>query len=68
MHPAYQQIIGMGPEVVPLLLRDLAETESHWFWALRVITNDNPVPPEHRGRVDRMISAWLSWGMRNNLL
>lgn len=68
MHPAYQQIVGMGPAVLPLLLRDLAETESHWFWALRVITNENPVPPEHRGRVDRMISAWLSWGMRNHRL
>ncbi|CAN5277008.1 hypothetical protein BH24GEM2_BH24GEM2_10810 [soil metagenome] len=67
MHPAYQQIIGMGPVVLPLLFRDLAETESHWFWALRVITNENPVPPEHRGRVDRMTSTWLSWGMRNNL-
>ncbi len=29
MHPAYQQIIGMGPVVLPLLFRDLAKTESH---------------------------------------
>jgi hypothetical protein len=27
-HPAYQQIIGMGPAVVPLLLRDLERTHT----------------------------------------
>ena len=29
MHPAYQQIIGMGPEVVPLLLRELEREPDH---------------------------------------
>ena len=38
MHPAYQQIIGMGRVAVPLLLRELEQHPDHWFWALRAIT------------------------------
>src|SRR5438876_12243063 len=41
-HPAYQEIIGMGKDVVPLLLRDLEQTERHWFIALNKITGANP--------------------------
>jgi hypothetical protein len=43
-HPAYQEIIGLGPEVVPLLLRDLQDKERHWFIALRTITGGQPCP------------------------
>lgn len=62
MHPAYQEIIGLGPAVVPLILQDLAETSDHWFWALRAITGADPVPPEERGYVERMAERWLQWG------
>jgi hypothetical protein len=44
------------------MLADLRDTGSHWFWALREITGENPVAPEDRGYVDRMIQAWLAWG------
>lgn len=62
MHPAYQQIIGMGEEAIPLLLRELERKSGHWFWALKSITREDPVPPEHRGKVNKMIKAWLDWG------
>jgi hypothetical protein len=62
MHPAYQQIIGMGPVVVPLLLRELEQRPDHWFWALKAITGADPVEAEHRGRIDEMAKAWLKWG------
>ncbi|HEX8208728.1 MAG TPA: hypothetical protein VF584_00980 [Longimicrobium sp.] len=68
MHPAYQRIIGMGQAVVPLILGDLARTESHWFWALQSITGENPVPWEARGYVDRMARAWLDWGRSRGLV
>lgn len=29
MHPAYQQITGLGPEAVPLLLRELEREPEH---------------------------------------
>ncbi|HZU38105.1 MAG TPA: hypothetical protein VFA18_19440 [Gemmataceae bacterium] len=28
-HPAYQQIIALGPDVVPYLLRDMEDHETH---------------------------------------
>lgn len=62
MHPAYQRIIGMGQDALPLLLKELESHPSHWFWALRSITGANPVKPENRGRIKRMAQDWLAWG------
>ncbi len=60
-HPAYRQIIAMGPKIVPLLLRDLEQTNSHWFAALREITGANPAPSSAAGNVPKMVEAWLKW-------
>ena len=62
MHPAYQQIIGMGEAAIPLLLRELEKKSGRWFWALKSITREDPVPSEHRGKTPEMIKAWLDWG------
>jgi hypothetical protein len=64
MHPAYQQIIGMGREATPFILRELSrEAEpDHWFWALKAITGEDPVPTASRGKIFEMASAWLRWG------
>jgi hypothetical protein len=62
IHPAYQSIIGMGQDALPLLLRELERHPSHWFWALRAITGANPVKPDNRGRIKRMAQDWLEWG------
>src|SRR5262249_59425632 len=58
----YQQIIGMGERAVPLILEELAREPDHWFWALEMITQENPVPPEAAGRVRQMADAWIAWG------
>lgn len=62
LHPAYQQIIGMGGEAVPLLLKELQQHPDYWFWALKSITRSDPIPEEHRGNFDAMVQAWLDWG------
>jgi hypothetical protein len=62
MHPAYQNIIGMGLDAVPLLLRELATSPDRWFWALRAITEEDPVPVQDRGNSEAMTRAWLEWG------
>ncbi len=62
MHPAYQQIIGMGRSAIPLILEEMNEKPGHWFWALKSITGEDPVLPEQRGRIKEMTKAWLSWG------
>ena len=61
-HPAYQQIIALGRDVVPLILRELEREPDHWFAALRAITGADPVAPEDHGRMDRMAAAWVRWG------
>ncbi len=62
MHPAYQQIMRMGPVVIPLLLRELEKKSGRWFWALSEITGEDPVPLEKRGKTKEMTQIWLEWG------
>ena len=62
MHPAYQQIIGMGEPIITLLLRELEKKSGRWFWALKSISREDPVPPEYRGNTKEMTKAWLEWG------
>ena len=61
-HRAYQEIIGMGKEAIPLILQDLEESQAQWFWALRSIARESPVRPVDRGDVDAMTAAWMCWG------
>ncbi len=68
MHPNYQRIIGMGPAVVPLILRDLEKESDHWFWALHSITGADPVDPKDAGDIDKMAHAWIEWGRREGLI
>src|SRR5438552_12230182 len=56
-HPAYHEIIRMGPEVVPLMLRDMEENHTHWFYALRQITGADPIPASAAGNIPRMVAA-----------
>ncbi len=61
-HPAYQQIIALGPEVVPLLLRELEREPGHWFRALHALTGASPPLPAQPGDMKAMAAAWLQWG------
>lgn len=60
-HPSYQQIIGMGKEALPFIFAALREQAEHWFWALRSITGEDPVPQSGRGNLRQMTAAWLEW-------
>ena len=64
-HPAYQQIIGMGTLAVPFILGELQFEPDHWFWALKAITGEDPVPEGERGQLDLMVGAWLSWASQH---
>jgi hypothetical protein len=61
-HPAFQEIVGMGPAVIPLLVRELENRTGHWQRALRRITGADPVPQGDRGNLDKAAEAWLRWG------
>jgi hypothetical protein len=64
MMPAYQKIIGMGMTALPLILAQLrseGDEPDQWFWALKAITEANPVKPEDQGNFQKMAQAWLQW-------
>ncbi len=63
-HPAYQRIIGLGKPALPLILRELGRELDHWFWALKAISGEDPVPLEHVGKMRQMAADWLRWGRR----
>ena len=65
--PSYQKIIGMGKDALPFILAELnseGDAPDHWFWALVAISDENPVPPESRGKLSEMAKAWLAWGQK----
>jgi len=68
MHESYQQIIGMGPEVLPFIFRELQDRGGHWFWALSAITRHHPVPREHAGNVRLMKETWLLYAREHGYL
>ena len=65
-HPAYQQIIGIGKvlasEMVPLLLKELAQRPDHWFHALIEITGTDAAAKQET--FDGAVGSWLDWGKR----
>jgi hypothetical protein len=64
-HPAYQEIISLGPEVIPFLLKDMQDHLTHWFFALSKITGVNPIPASAAGNVPLMADYWLRWAEEN---
>src|SRR5438067_219811 len=67
-HPAYQELIALGPPVLPFLLRDLEQSEDgHLSLALATITGARPVSPEDRGQIRKVAAAWLGWARENGL-
>lgn len=68
MHPAYQEIIGMGPPVLPLLLKEMRDNPGHWGWALRAISGTDPVRESSRGKLQEVAAAWVAWGRERGLL
>jgi hypothetical protein len=64
MCPSYQRIIAMGPTVIPLILRRMeseGDEPDMWFWALRVLTDVDPISESDRGDIAKMARAWLRW-------
>ena len=67
-HPAYQAIIAMGEDVIPLILENLRTGGGHWFMALRSITGESPIREEDRGKIQAIRAAWLDWGVREGYI
>jgi hypothetical protein len=68
LHPAYQRIIEMGDQALPLILEELTARGGQWYWALKAIAGGSPVPPEAAGRPKQVKEAWLEWGRANGYI
>jgi hypothetical protein len=72
LHPSYQAILGMArdneSDLVRLMLRDLRDNRRLWFWALSYLTKENPIRHEDIGKLDKMIKAWVEWGLQTGRL
>lgn len=64
-HPAYVQIIAMGPSALPFIFRELEREPDSWFVALRALTGTNPVPVNSRYSLRETVNAWLEWAEQN---
>ena len=62
-HPAYQNIIDMGEQALPLILKDLETEPDHWFEALVAISDETPhIPESDKGNLIAVSKAWVEWG------
>lgn len=68
MHPSHLKIIGMGKEVLPLILREVERSSGHWFVALTAISPVNPVPAEEETDLQQLTNRWLEWGRAEGLI
>jgi hypothetical protein len=67
MHPAYQRIMAMGQAALPFILGRLRDHgPDHWFWALQMITGENPA--NGQDTMDGATEAWLAWGRERGYL
>ena len=68
LHPAYQQIVGMGPVAIPLILLELKRDPDYWFEALKSIAGIDPVVENDMGNLSKMVESWLDWGVVNGYI
>jgi hypothetical protein len=67
-HPAYQQIIGMGPDAIPLILKELQRAPGHWFWALEALTRGKVIVGQDAKTLTDLAKSWIDWGKRESLI
>ncbi len=66
--PSYREIVALGQNVVPLLLREVSICPSQLVLALHEITGQDPVPRASRGKIKEVAQAWVEWGKANGLI
>ena len=64
----YQQIIEMGPQVVPLILRRIQTRPNWWSPALIRLTGVDPTAVQERGSLAAETKAWLEWAAQQGHL
>lgn len=58
----YLTIVGLGPEVVPFLIKDLAQSGRPWSIALKAITRERVGDNIPQDKPLALAAAWVRWG------
>ena len=58
---SYKEILKMGKIALPFIFGELEREPTHWFHALKQITNENPVKETSKGNIQLMTNDWVSW-------
>jgi hypothetical protein len=57
----FNEIVALGKDAVPYIIEVLRDSPSFLIIALYKITGENPVKPDHRGRIKEMAGDWIEW-------
>lgn len=66
-HPAMKEILSMGQEVVPEILRRLEHQPDHWHAALAQLTGETPIASGERITASQACRRWVAWGRQRGL-
>jgi hypothetical protein len=62
----FQKIVALGKEVIPYIIEVLKKAPSFLIIALLQITGENPVKPDHCGKIKEMTRDWVEWWDRRS--
>lgn len=68
INDSYLDIIALGKDVVPFILKDMENGQGHWHTALKALTRENPVPDEDMNNSKKIREAWVRWGINKNII
>jgi hypothetical protein len=64
---AYQAILLIGKDALPILFQELERSFDFWLlYILRDITGIDVINDQNRGNIDLMTQAWLDWAKHQN--
>ena len=68
-HPAYAQIVAMGEQAIPWVLKEVVHERNrpHWFQVLNEIIGMTPAPEDTWGKVEQVAATWLEWGREHEM-
>lgn len=68
-HPAYAEILALGRDVAPEILRWMrGGGRGHWDAALARLTGEQPALPGEPVTLSQLSAAWIEWGRERGLL
>jgi hypothetical protein len=67
-HKSFLKIIGLGPLAIPEILAEIKKNPSFLFFALELITDEDPTDPNREGEIKHACQCWLDWANKKGLI